>query len=52
MESADDGSASGEANIEALRGWRRNLYVIAGAQFLTVVGFSCITSFIPFYIQE
>jgi DHA1 family multidrug resistance protein-like MFS transporter len=26
--------------------------VIAAAQFLTVVGFSCITSFIPYYIQE
>ena len=26
--------------------------MIAGAEFLTVVGFTCITSFIPFYLQE
>jgi len=32
--------------------WKRNLAVLASAQFLTMVGFSLYMSFIPYYMQE
>lgn len=31
--------------------WKRNLYVLCGAQFLTLLGFSMYMSFIPYYLQ-
>ena len=33
-------------------GWRRNLYILAAAQFLTALGFSFVQPFFPLYIQE
>jgi len=32
--------------------WKRNLYVLCGAQFLTLLGFSMYMSFIPYYLQD
>ena len=35
-----------------MRYWRRNLYVVATAQFVSIMGFSAIWPFLPYYIQE
>lgn len=35
-----------------MKRWKRNLYVISAAEFLTVVGFSAIYPFMPYFIQE
>jgi DHA1 family multidrug resistance protein-like MFS transporter len=32
--------------------WQRNLYVITAAELVAIVGFSVITPFLPFYVQE
>jgi len=32
--------------------WQRNLYVITGAELVAIVGFSVITPFLPYYVQE
>lgn len=32
--------------------WERNLYVITGAELVAIIGFSVITPFLPFYVQE
>ena len=34
-----------------MRHWKRNLFVLCAAQFLTLAGFSLYMSFIPYYIQ-
>ena len=35
-----------------MKHWQRNLYVIATAQFVTILGFSAIWPFLPYYVQE
>jgi DHA1 family multidrug resistance protein-like MFS transporter len=32
--------------------WQRNLYVITAAELVAIIGFSVITPFLPFYVQE
>lgn len=32
--------------------WRKNLYLCWFAQLLCILGFSCVFSFLPFYVQE
>lgn len=32
--------------------WRRNLYILFGVQFLSLVGFSIVMPFLPLYIKE
>jgi DHA1 family multidrug resistance protein-like MFS transporter len=32
--------------------WQRNLYVITGAELVAIIGFSVITPFLPYYVQE
>jgi MFS family permease len=32
--------------------WKRNLIVLCGAQFLTLMGWSAYLPFIPYYVQE
>jgi DHA1 family multidrug resistance protein-like MFS transporter len=34
-----------------MKGWKRNLYAICGAQLLTLIGFSSYGSFLPYYLQ-
>ncbi len=35
-----------------MKGWKRNLYVLCAAEFLTLIGFSSYLSFIAYYIQD
>jgi len=35
-----------------MRHWQRNLYVIAIAEFFTILGFNAVLPFLPYYIQE
>ncbi len=32
--------------------WQRNLYVITAAELVAIIGFSVITPFLPYYVQE
>ena len=32
--------------------WQRNLYVITGAELVAIVGFSVVSPFLPFFVQE
>ncbi len=35
-----------------MKHWRRNLYVISATEFLTILGFTAIYPFMPYFIQE
>ena len=38
-------------HFKTLEPWRRTLYVIWSAQFITMVGMHLVVPFLPFYIQ-
>ncbi len=39
------------AKLKELEPWRKNLYIIWGAQFIAMIGMSLVVPFLPFYIQ-
>ncbi|MBI3112170.1 MAG: MFS transporter [Ignavibacteriales bacterium] len=38
--------------VQAIEPWRRNLYIIWGAQFIAMMGMSLVVPFLPFYIRS
>jgi DHA1 family multidrug resistance protein-like MFS transporter len=38
--------------LQGIQPWRRNLYIIWGAQFIAMMGMSLVVPFLPFYIRS
>lgn len=43
---------SGESAAGPLEQWRKNVYILAAADFLTMVSFSMVLPFLPLYLKE
>ncbi|MGF9821106.1 MFS transporter [Brevibacillus agri] len=41
-----------EDRVSTVEKWRRNLFILCAGQFLTMASLSCVTPFLPLYLQE
>ncbi len=51
-EPSDPNAAQADPSLPEAIDWRRNLYVIWLAEFVSVVGFSAAMPFLPYYVQD